>query len=373
MGSRQSAPRVPAVTTAESQAMAMCCAAVVRLAGSFCCQSLVQWARCPSLVRYWARSWVLRSERVAVFCLPVVGKTEDTRGENYFLGRLQNKFSVVDWSSGSTVNSRGPTLFCLRRHVEQPTIFVCNRRWFVAWTATDGLLHVTKFVGDGGGGGVRTTVQQPGPLCFAGFEERVSRLQLLLWPRSHDLVVVINAPLSIGGPSFVTLVDLDESFRKQDLVITKKFDCGGTKTAGVMWMPDGSLGILRDAILNIELVDVTTQKVYEYPHLLKITPIGDCQHAFARPMHDSPQFAVYHTGNFSSPTLCVPCTRALPCKESGLIVSTIHNKFEKGMCWTLHDGITGFRVGDIAVKWDPRFTMDTETDYWNLFFSYRIF
>ncbi|KAH3731785.1 hypothetical protein Pelo_17380 [Pelomyxa schiedti] len=56
-------------TSAQSQVVALCCCGVTRCSAS-CCPSLKLWVQSPSLVRQWAKDWVLRRAREAVFELP---------------------------------------------------------------------------------------------------------------------------------------------------------------------------------------------------------------------------------------------------------------------------------------------------------------
>ncbi|KAH3698759.1 hypothetical protein Pelo_19847 [Pelomyxa schiedti] len=65
---------------------------------------------------------------------------------------------------------------------------------------------------------------------------------------------------------------------------------------------------------------------------------------------------VYSVTNLTTATLCVPCTWAQASATTGLIVSTSHPSKEMfgatRIQFALHDGVTGFHVGDFTIPWN---------------------
>ncbi|KAH3758414.1 hypothetical protein Pelo_9779 [Pelomyxa schiedti] len=363
-------------TTAKSQAMAVCCAGVVRWSGSHCPPSMVAWARSPPLVRMLADRWVLRAERDALFDMSKLkeecrGGGSTNKGEKDLtthlyvsvshtlgvvtahcfscsgfgevvgclgLGRIlcgrfkstaaetKEHFFAVD-----LLSSRGPPPKLFSQGF--PVNVKCNWKWIVAFDRKGPDLLLTKVV-DG-------AIAKMG-IRFIGGIDPVSTIQFAPW---CDDVLMMLAGGTGTKPGSVALIDLKESFNERGLVFKFKAPCREHWPLGVMWMPDGSMATLRANPFT--LASSTTGEQYQFPPFSSdVEPISR-SHALVWCFSHLKKFHVYHTGNLlSAPSLSVPCTWAGTSKQtSGLIASTPAHSDSPEIQIAVHDGTTGFHLG----------------------------
>ncbi|KAH3758419.1 hypothetical protein Pelo_9785 [Pelomyxa schiedti] len=158
----------------------------------------------------------------------------------------------------------------------------------------------------------------------------------------------------------MALVDLNETVNEKGLVFTCKAPCREQwPLGGVLWMPDGSMATLKRTN-PFTLASSTTGEQYQFPPFSSdVEPISR-SHALVWCFSHLKKFHVYHTGNFlSAPSLSVPCTWAGTSKQpSGLIASTPAHSDSPEIQITVHDGTTGFHLGDFPVDFDPKIYLD---------------
>ncbi|KAH3732270.1 hypothetical protein Pelo_16894 [Pelomyxa schiedti] len=351
--------------------MAVCCAAIDRWSGSYCCPSMVAWARSTSLLGDWARYWVLRPESDAVFEMP----TEHDGGlKNHLylivlgcLGLDRLLFGAVDRGDVVTVQLQAPCgnippgRMIWRMYDHNGDTVACNRSWIVVLSASNPVfvpeLYVWKVVR---GAPIEPMIQ------FSKVH-RAHRIQFS--PLCDDVIVIVDS-------GSVTFVDLVESFKARVLVVTLNFVAADpSPLLGVLWMPNGSLCTLH-CITNSKscfLLERTTGKRHQFQKFPDVVrPIG-ISHAFVMPM-DTPQYQVYNTGNLASPSLCIPCTWARHHKPSGLIASTTLKRRLLSSATEIplrvHDSVTGFCFGDFTVHVDLE-RIVREVEKWALILEKR--
>ncbi|KAH3742720.1 hypothetical protein Pelo_15882 [Pelomyxa schiedti] len=393
---------VTVTTTAKSQALAVCCATVIakstrgpftkNRAGSAAFRAFVE---SPALFRAWAEDWVLRPDCDTVFRLPIKDSAHWDKRVNLFLylsvsptlGVVRHswvtrraadtvmgcvgerrilvastnsedwkwRLSVVDVGTGETtgdVNGGAAIASYGRDRVK------CNRKWIVGFT--DNKLNVWKVV--------RGAPAAKG-VCIGGVQLRGT---FEFSPLCDDVVVLLTVGQT-GKPGVVTFIDLGASFKAQELVVASRVVCREHWPTGVMWLPDrngGSLGILHHAdssyyLLSANQESAGTGKWTPFPPLRHVAPIGK-SHAIVTAYHNTTQFSVHRVGHdISEPTLSVACTWVCPSQTSGLIASTKFcetkselpstddsvavTETECKISFAVHDGSTGFHIGDFTV------------------------
>ncbi|KAH3722731.1 hypothetical protein Pelo_18562 [Pelomyxa schiedti] len=180
--------------------------------------------------------------------------------------------------------------------------------------------------------------------------ERYSSEKILFAPWCGDIVMLKSA-------HDITLVDLEESFRREELVLTlrtsspSQFD----NLLGLLWGPDGSMFTLHttDALASCAAVDCATGESHLFSPNVSLVEVFGRDHTFTV-VHPG-AFQVHHTGNnLTVPSLNVPCTWAQ--HKSGLILSTTQKSRGNGKVHlSLHDGFTGTHIGDFNVPLPPNF------------------
>ncbi|KAH3731845.1 hypothetical protein Pelo_17323 [Pelomyxa schiedti] len=367
----------PSAPTAKSQAMAVCCAAIVgrpttTTAGP--CPSMIQWARSPALFRQWAEDWVLPPLWDAVFRLPLEGSTGESWNQHKMVcvsvsitmglvrisvftshselgvrvcgcigdDRVLVSSTNVSWSRGRNREKKyiivDTTQAVLeeRRYTAEASLSdwasvgfpQCNRRWIVGCrdVGAGWFLHIH-----------RVSCGVP-----VGADVVVNGGQL---PVVDELTLIGDTAVIRGCNSshcrVLAFIDLPATFsNKKELVITRK-----AVGAGVAWMPDGSIW-------------------WVFPQDQLVKPISK-HHLFSRPStwSGATRFQVFHTGDLAHPSLCVPCSWACPERQTGIIISTSHNNNHGGkrmsdieIEFSLHDGVSGMHIGVFRVTYSSLFT-----------------
>ncbi|KAH3759557.1 hypothetical protein Pelo_8643 [Pelomyxa schiedti] len=393
MGQQQGSAVVNVTTTAKSQAMALCCAAVVAKRFTFP-RNPTRSAPCRTFVgstalfRAWAEDWVLKSDRETVFRLPiedsahcwaetvehflylsvsptlgVVRHSWLTRnhtvtvigcvGQGRLLVANREDFAweVVDAVSGDKTGDvdRGAVVVSYGKDRVK-----CNRKWIVAFSGQN--LNLWKVAG----GAVEKRV------CIGGVEFRGD---FEFSPICDDVVVQLTVGKD-GNLGVVTFIDLGASFKAQELVVASRVVCRQQWPSGVMWLPDdqgGGLCILHHAesayyLLSANQDGGPAEEWRPFPPLRHVAPISK-SHAIVTAYHHTTQFSVHRVGHdISEPILYLPCTWVHPCQSSGLIASTefckkkaeselpstdasVVAERKRKISFAVHDGATGFHIG----------------------------
>ncbi|KAH3745899.1 hypothetical protein Pelo_12704 [Pelomyxa schiedti] len=160
----------------------------------------------------------------------------------------------------------------------------------------------------------------------SGISGRIRKVKFS--PLSDGVAMVLNYD------SLVSFVDLEASFTTNTLVTTINIVCGEIHPRGVMWLSSGT----------------------------PLKPVGK-NHAFVSEEFEPTQFQVYHTDNLTAPSLCVPCTWVHITSSSSLILSTQgsytpYQHSTSTLQFTLHDGISGLKVGDFNILLPPDVMFD---------------
>ncbi|KAH3731316.1 hypothetical protein Pelo_17855 [Pelomyxa schiedti] len=344
---------------------------------------MTQWARSTVLFRQWAEEWVLYSLWDALCgCI----------GDNKVLLTSFKNFTVEQIIKDTTA--------CNQCELPEPSLtawaqiksIVCNRKWIVGCGDTKEEVPSLFIHKVEGGAPVGDDVV---------VKTRDIRMSLVeLAPLSDDTLILHG---KIGGGcsehtqrDVVTLVDLEATFNNKELVVKSKIECNpplGASTLilrSVTWLPDGSPCILmselvlQEAAVNVTrrtLVDaLSSETTWEFPDGKLVTTLNK-SHVFVRTTDsyssEPTEFQVFHNGNLSQPSLCLPCTWSCPHRLSGLILSTSYFSSEKDALqemiysvtlstyqprnrhhesdtteiieFSLHDGVTGFRLGVITL------------------------
>ncbi|KAH3731846.1 hypothetical protein Pelo_17324 [Pelomyxa schiedti] len=385
-------------TTAKSQAMAVCCAAIVgrptattAVVGP--CPAMIQWARSPALFRQWAEDWVLPPLWDAVFRLPLEGSTGELWNQHKMVcvsvsmtvglvrisvftshselglrlcgcigdDRVMVSSTNGSWSRGGHreyfIRDATKELWDARRHTAEASLSdwasvgfpQCNRRWIVGYRDGGGAepsFHIHK-VSCGVPVGSDVVVKCGGQL------------------RIVDEVALLGDTAMIAGcnssrAQVVALVDLQATFsNKKELVLAAKIEGDG-----VAWMPDGSIcSLVRGGVettgseshqcyLLVDEFPVRKTR-WVFPQDEVVKQIGR-NHLFSRPSDwsQATRFQVFHTGDLAHPSLCVPCTWACPDRQTGITISTSHHNNHGGKSGatmpeielSLHDGVSGMHI-----------------------------
>ncbi|KAH3758666.1 Vacuolar protein sorting-associated protein 9A [Pelomyxa schiedti] len=376
-------------TTAKSQVMAVCCAALVghrhppttTQATAGPCPTMTEWARSPALVRQWADDWVLSPLWDAVFHLPIDGTTWDTTGQQHFLfvsvsltlGVLSHSWFtcggitcdvcgcigdnkvlmyvpkrgscgdeqaaaehiIRDTAAGG--EARNPECRCLPEteaslaQWEQVRFTTCNRKWIVGCHVKGSALFIRRVVS---GSPFGDDVILKASEFSRGFVPQFT-------PLGNDVVMLRE--LGEHSSAALVFVDLWESFNKKDLVVTSKIVCRTNwpmVDTGITWLPDGSLCILKTDMLgdlsekkNTDFCLVEEKSnatVWDFPEK-QVTILGK-NHLLAAPSiwwsGENSHFKVFHTGDLAHPSLHVPSTWATGEWQSSLILSTSYHNPE---------------------------------------------
>ncbi|KAH3731769.1 hypothetical protein Pelo_17399 [Pelomyxa schiedti] len=298
--------------------------------------------------RQWACDWVLWAQRDAVFELPVwhhklcltvsvsptlgvvswtVFRCDDSIamgcvGTNAILcatpvphvgGYSPCYFRVMsvageEGTDKITTNCLEPredkmVMWSFKSEFERSPIPRCNKRWIVFCPDYAGKdeLWIWKVVVAGNG-----TPWEKQQVMVNELEFRLSHVSFS--PLCDDHLVIF--------PSYgcsVLVSDLSATFKSGSLVITSRVSCGYLPL-NVVWMPDGSLCSLHcTSPASVHLVNATLHKrMHEFPEGHQVTPISSTQVVVVPSKREVHTFSVYHTGDLSSATLCVPCTWASP-------------------------------------------------------------
>ncbi|KAH3767190.1 hypothetical protein Pelo_945 [Pelomyxa schiedti] len=190
---------------------------------------------------------------------------------------------------------------------------------------------------------------------------RIKRVEFA--PLGGDTLILYGTTEG-GTMDAVVLVDLEATFTNKELVVKSKIVCGQSTgptryTRGVTWMPDGSPCMLVVSgfvpVHNYSLVDASALATtrWVFPKGKTVSTLQKT-HVFAHWSSEDPNFQVFSNGNLAQPLLCVPCTWAVADQQSGLILSTSHqsNSQQNEMGFSLHEGVTGFLIGNFSVPID---------------------
>ncbi|KAH3723228.1 hypothetical protein Pelo_18067 [Pelomyxa schiedti] len=373
------------ITTAKSQVMAVCCAALVvhrttPATGVHPCPTMTEWARSPALVRQWAEDWVLSPLWDAVFRLPIDGTTSASQQHFLFvsvsltLGVLSHSCFTCGINCGvcGCIGDNKVLMYVPKRrydrdgpaagdHVirdtaaapwnqqsvsvpevslaqwEQVRFTACNRKWIVGCQIKGSVLYIHRVVR---GSPVGDDVILKCRDFSWGFEPQFT-------PLGGDVVMLRGLGETMNAPR--VFVDLWESFNKKELVVTSKIlyrTNWPLVATGVTWLPDGSACILQSyhtAIADGEkndtafyLVDQgSNATVWEFPEK-DVTVLGK-NHLLHSPSlwWSADSFKVLHTG------LILSTTHRIEYEEeaTGALCTTTEIEF------SLHDGVTGFHIG----------------------------
>ncbi|KAH3764901.1 hypothetical protein Pelo_3233 [Pelomyxa schiedti] len=381
------------ISTAKSQVVAVCCAAIVGRrhvnhqnnsdgqgdVGSVPCPSMREWARSPALVRQWADDWVLSPLWDAVFRLPLMGYSG--AGQNFFhvsvsltLGVLchsQFMCGIDDVMCGCIGHNR-----VLVQSIKKGTYF--TMQYTVRDTAALDESHL--LVGDSMEAWESISHVQCGKKWMIGrltggaylYIHRVARgspvgsdvvvsckdFKSALLPRftglGDDVVMYLEGHRN--GNDVLVFADLEESFEKKQLVARAKINCHTkwpAETSGITFMPDGSACIIVESMKRLQsvcsIVDPSKGNfvVQQFPEK-KVIPFGK-NHVFSLCSDPTSvcNFEVFHTGDLAHPSLCVPCTWATVDRITGLILSTVHSSRDGSaeIQFSLHDGVSGIHIG----------------------------
>ncbi|KAH3731844.1 hypothetical protein Pelo_17322 [Pelomyxa schiedti] len=394
-------------TTANSQVMAVCGAAIVgrRTTGCNCggvtatgeeaqrsstiigpCPSMTEWARSPALVRQWADDWVLPPLWEAVFRLPIKGTTRETRyqhkymcvGVSLTLGVVNLSVFTFDSELGERVCGCIGDNRVLVAHSKDFDGVGHNREYFMWDTITQ------KAVGCAPDTSLGQWAPVSSPQCnrkwIVGRHDDARDSFLYIHkvsrgaPTGADVVVKCSGGLPVdevtllgdtvmihGNDSseneVVAFVDLEETFgNKKELVFTSKIDCGplhgALATAAVTWLPDGSACILKRNLMSTTVYRPCYTLVDASPghSAIWVFPPND----FVKPLSKDHLFS--RSSKWSD------VTRFQCDTQTGLILSTSHSNcgpetsaFSTEVEFSLHHGVTGFHFGGFVVPFPSVF------------------